>query len=607
MKSVPLLKFRNDVAFLAPEGIAVIKALPGLICPVIFIGDGRSGKSFLASHLLGDPNAFVSDDTAEPVTEGIDIVVAPVSSLLGGDGTAQEGEHVLVLDCEGGNNAIGAIRTLVNVFGIILGTTVVFVVAGMASEQALQNLGASLAARTLIRFHGKSSLRDQQLFFIVNRNHLKYDDSTLETMLAPRKTKKKKQQTSDDAARNELRESIRDAFAQRYFIAVPVMGMPGSHEQIEAMQKQILSNRKALTISGTHVSGEQLCSILGLIVEDIKMTNEVSFGSINRLVVYDGFLEPVAIRLYQKVKEGLPRLHDYDPDLGKYDPRQDAMDKFEDEVSHIAFKGLVDEARTLLREHIDRCWTEVERANDALGDQVEGVSHEYRDVQVDRSQAAIGGRGLLKLVVVDKVQCRVETRAVVHRRRGGDPDCSPWSDTGTRKEFIEQSAFEALDDLPVITAKLKKQSPHVMRTMLKSFGMSSQPRLCMVKDGHFLWWDPDDKEASHAEAKGCINFLVHGAEVVADPSSETSFTIRPATSWASPHSFSGGQHRQFHFDAEECEVHRDRWVEAIARHIDFGKLASEQLGRKSVIHQVGVFRPSLSYVGLQDVSAAMYL
>merc|ERR1719277_1249009 len=91
--------------------------------------------------------------------------------------------HMLVLDCEGGNNAMAAIRTLVNVFGIVMGIEVVFVAGGSFSEAALQNLGASLAARSLIRLDSASSLPDQRLIFVVNKTTLNYDQDTLEKTL----------------------------------------------------------------------------------------------------------------------------------------------------------------------------------------------------------------------------------------------------------------------------------------------------------------------------------------------------------------------------------------------------------------------------------------
>ena len=66
-------------------------------------------------------DAFVSSDSAESVTEGIDAVAVPVARLavvspISGEQTAgipcQEGETLLILDCEGGNNAMAPRREM---------------------------------------------------------------------------------------------------------------------------------------------------------------------------------------------------------------------------------------------------------------------------------------------------------------------------------------------------------------------------------------------------------------------------------------------------------------------------------------------------------------
>ncbi|CAK0897618.1 unnamed protein product [Prorocentrum cordatum] len=119
---------------------------------------------------------------------GIDVVAVPVAELLQACGLpgvedVPPGEHLIVLDCEGGNNAMANIRSLVNVFGIVVGTEVVFVANSMASEQALQNLGATLAARSMIRLDGAAALTEQHLVFAVNKNTLKYQGSALEKIL----------------------------------------------------------------------------------------------------------------------------------------------------------------------------------------------------------------------------------------------------------------------------------------------------------------------------------------------------------------------------------------------------------------------------------------
>ncbi|CAE8721039.1 unnamed protein product, partial [Polarella glacialis] len=122
--SVPLLKFRDPdgTPFLCEEGLAVIERLPGPVCPIAFVGDGRSGKSFLASRIAGE-GTFKDDDSDVAVTEGIDVVA--FSSHPG---------HILIFDCEGGNNALSKSHSIVTVVGALLATALVFVTDGKASE-----------------------------------------------------------------------------------------------------------------------------------------------------------------------------------------------------------------------------------------------------------------------------------------------------------------------------------------------------------------------------------------------------------------------------------------------------------------------------------------
>merc|ERR1712050_731859 len=93
LRSLPLLKFEGERPLLCEDGLKAIAALPGPVCPIAFVGDGRSGKSFLASKVVGVDNAFETDDSDVAVTEGIDVAII----------TSHPG-HMVIFDCEGGNN-----------------------------------------------------------------------------------------------------------------------------------------------------------------------------------------------------------------------------------------------------------------------------------------------------------------------------------------------------------------------------------------------------------------------------------------------------------------------------------------------------------------------
>lgn len=616
MESRPLLKFREEKAFLAPEGLALVKSLRGPICPIIIIGDGRGGKSYLASRVLDNANAFASSDSAEPVTEGIDIVVEPVASLLKGCGgagadvpAAQWDEHLLILDCEGGNNAMAAIRTLVNVFGILLATQVIFVSSGFASEQALHNLVAALAARSLVRLDQKSHLPTQRLCFVVNKNTLRYDSNALESIL---------NQKFEDATRQELRDTVKAAFPQRSFLAVPMMGMPDFEDAVQKVRRQVLATREPLRIGGELVGGVQLSGLMELVVEEVSKTNEVSFPSMNRFVIFDGFLMPNVKRLVQELRDGLPTLEDYDPELGANDPRPGCLAAFDAEVSHVAHKELIAEARALLQEQVDAGWEKLASANDLFGEQVKEIVEETKEVFHGREEGPLGGQGLLKNMVVSKMSYRLDSRSLIQRKKGGVPECSEWKQTVNVVVRFEEAVFNDMwRELPVLRGTVGKKSPNILRALV---GKSrSQERTVILKDGHFIWWDTAETSGGYGgvppagqtptpssgggqqlgAAKGCINFLMHRAHVKADSSCSSSFTICPRDprGWSRTTSFSGDQMREFQFEAMGGDISRDAWVAAIQKHIAFGEAVENQVGSEKVASQVGIYKPTCDQVG----------
>lgn len=585
-KACPLLKFdENEKGYLVPQGIEKIKSIPpgGIVHPVIFLGDGRGGKSYMASRLAGDEDSFVSSDTAEPVTEGIDIVVRPVAPLLKECGlpASDKDEYLLILDCEGGNNAMAAIRTLVNVFGIVIGTQCIFLCSGMASEAALQMLSASLAAVSLIKLDPGSKLNNRRLHFVVNKNTLKYKDDDLEKMLNLKE---------GGAERVEVRESILNGFADREFHCVPMMGMPTFEEKVIAMRKSVLTNRTPFVMDGISVNGPALIGLLELVTAEIRKSDEVSFPSMHRFVIVDGFLTPLCDRLTADFKEKMPELTDYEAKLDSKNPKDAIMKEFADAVSHIGQKALIEESKVKLVDNIDSLWGNVVKINDAFGDQVLGdVETEMREIVAQSNKGPIGGRGLLRSVEVTMQKMKNESRAIIRKKRGGSPERGPWQDTGTLTTRIQESAFETYGTLPVIRGFLGKKSPNILRKLVAG----KQERDCVLKDGHFLWWS---EKTAKGEASGCVNFLVNKAKVCVDPDVPSCFIIKPAdaSGWTDLSSFSGGAQRLIEFDAADCKISVDAWIAAIEQHIKFGTLAMEQLGKDKIAAQVGSEKPTLA-------------
>jgi len=458
----------------------------------------------------------------------------------------------------------------------------------MASEQALQNLGATLAVRSMIRLDGAGALTEQHLVFAVNKNTLKYQGSALEKIL---------NQQHSDTARRELRETIGAHFPERRFFAVPLIGMPSFEQTVKELRAEVLKNRRPLTISGEPIDGPKLSGLLELIVQEIRKTNEVSFPSMSRFIIYDSFLRPLAEEIVAGSKGKIPVLEDYDSDLSRLAPHPDALSKFEKETGHLRHAELINEARELLQKELDILWSEAVRKNELIGEQVVEIKDETRENVLSQIKVAIGGRGLLKRTLVTKKTLTVETRAAVYKKKGGEPEISDWKDSGGTRERLLEGCFEPLwhDRLPVLKGSIQKQSPNFLRSLIDK---RKQSRVCVLRDGHFMWWDEAEIEKK-GEAKGCISFIVQRAEVFAgtDPNI---FGIRPqkGKQWnqTEEKAFTGKPNREFLFDAEGGEITRDQWVEAIEVHIAFGDGIDAEIGEERGRALVKTCKPTLKDV-----------
>ncbi|CAE7363627.1 rha-1 [Symbiodinium natans] len=520
--------------------------------------------------------------------------LSDLSGLVG----HEDDESLLILDCEGGNNAMAAIRTLVNVFGLLLGSQVVFVANGMATEQALQTLGMSLAARSLLRLES-CKLPEQELVFVVNKNTLRYEGSALEKIL-------EQKFQPDDPGRQELRDTVRECFPHRSFFTVPLMGMPAFDESLRALRSHLVSHRKPLEMGGIFVNGRHLAGVMELVVAEVQKSQQVNVPSMNRYVIYEGFLVPLTQDLSDLAQSQLPELSDYDPALEERNPIEATLRRFDEACSHLSTATSVEalkvEARQLLSSKLWDVWRWLEAKNEVLGNEIRDSVQETREVEISSAKSLVGGAGLLSEVVVTKQLFREEGRTVLYRKKGGHPECLPWKSLGTTVTRTKEFAFDSLPALPKLRGSLLKTSPNTLRAMLRLLRVDQQPRLCVLQDGHFMWFEDASKAAQAGDqAKGCINFLVHRAQI--RQHSDTAFVIFPAEphGWREPSSFTGDSQRSFSFDA--CDVHTcTQWIEAVAEHIRFGNLAAEQLGAALGWH-VKVQKPMWSQLqpdGLND-------
>jgi hypothetical protein len=119
-KSVTLLARDTDGSLsLDPRGVRWLRDQKGPI--VVFMGDQRTGKSFLASNVVNREGAFISSD-GKPTSMGI---------------TATHGQHCTVLDLEGADDrhASEILPMMIPAFGVA--SSIVFCVAGQQGRNRL--------------------------------------------------------------------------------------------------------------------------------------------------------------------------------------------------------------------------------------------------------------------------------------------------------------------------------------------------------------------------------------------------------------------------------------------------------------------------------------
>lgn len=346
-------------------------------------------------------------------------------------------------------------------------------------------------------------------------------------------------------------------------------------------------------MGGARVDGEKLAGLLELVASEIQHTKEVSFPSMHRHVIYDGFLLPAVRRLLDEA--AFPRLDDYDGMLASKDPRNAIRKRYDEETAHVTTSKLVDEAKMLLIEKLSTQWQHLVDLNEVYGDQIQETIEETREVELRKESSSVNGIGLLSRVLVNRSILRVESRHATHRKRGGTPEFTVWVDTNTLKTVFVENAFEDLGSLPVLRGTLFERS-RIIRKILTAGTDRQQQRSVVLKDCHLVWWE--NKQGQDLAAKGCLNLVVQHAIVEKLPNSQHCFVIKPAQSagWVDCSSFSGDKRRPFVFDAEHCEVSRDVWVSSLSSHINLGRRILDQIGMERAVSEIGIDRPTLSQV-----------
>lgn len=364
---LPLLKFDADLEkpHLCDAGLHALSALPPPVSVVTILGDGRCGKSTLASRLIHDDKVvFPVGKTGSAVTDGIDMCIVPRSGTSEGS--------LVILDCEGGNNPTGQIHGAVDLVAMLASTITVQVVWGQMSEAQLLQIGQGIADRDRLLL-GQSSidqrLPEHQLLLVVNGCHLEYSPDHVNKALM-------EVHTGSASARNELRSNIKRAFEEIHFLTVPFDKDISYKTHLEKVRRSVADNCTPSALSGVRLSGAQIAEMLKSTVSELRKGGSVPVPSVFRHVIFDHLLKPLLNKLLDSFKASLPDLRDGEYRQMMPDGRHETLHTFDTETKTLRHSELVAEAREDLRKRADVAWQRVMDQNSAIGEQDRDVSTE---------------------------------------------------------------------------------------------------------------------------------------------------------------------------------------------------------------------------------------
>mmetsp|Transcript_6700 Transcript_6700/g.18379 ORF Transcript_6700/g.18379 Transcript_6700/m.18379 type:complete len:912 (-) Transcript_6700:149-2884(-) len=265
--------------------------LKGPFYSIVCAGEGRSGKSSLLSLIAGAPSLFPSSDSAHAVTEGLDLAVIRVRDA-----------YVLLVDAEGGDNALAEFHAVVNVMGLLLGQVLIWVTGGTIGETAISLLGQMIASAALVKFHGGQ--QKSSLVFVANKCTLRLTDSDFEESLAT---------LGDESSRAHARNAIQDRFPQtnRRFFRLPLLQDSTFGEEFASLLDGLggfLTGISPLSLDVLQLDGHGVASLLRMIFDNVRDVGNVDMPSVVESVILDGYLIPEAKRFLNDFADQLPRV-----------------------------------------------------------------------------------------------------------------------------------------------------------------------------------------------------------------------------------------------------------------------------------------------------------
>lgn len=212
------------------------------------------------------------------VTEGIDCAVLP-----------SHPGHIVLLDCEGGNNAMSKSHSIVTAVGALISTALVFVTDGKASEAAVEALAHMLEERKMIKFDGTGSLHAQTLLFVVNQVRLRYSDDALERILV----------ADQDETGKEIRDLISSVYSEprRKFFTLPSNSKADFEDRWRKLHEAIRESAVPLKMGRLWMTGAQMGTMLEKIEELLRKHGKVSLPMLHRHVILDSWLKPTVAQV----------------------------------------------------------------------------------------------------------------------------------------------------------------------------------------------------------------------------------------------------------------------------------------------------------------------
>lgn len=428
-----LLSFRGGRAQLEPAGLAMIEAAPGPVRPIVIVGDGRSGKSTIASAVanwLGyRGTSFRTGNSCTPVTDGIDVLALRVQGYPG---------SFLLFDCEGTTNPVGAVREEVSLFGYLLAGagTVMYLTDDYWREPQTQCLARIAASRQLLHGGPVGAMPKPRLILVCNMTRPCMDQQREQELLS---------QELVGGARGQERTAILAAFQTGIRMAhVPMMKEPGYAGALQGLC-QAAQSTSPTTLGGLEVDGQQLKDLIIACHKQLMVEGKHVIDVPDLLTASaQAFLGPLVQQLCTEQESyfAKPDFHTYQRNFHLYDPTPSLLQAYNEKTARLQHP-LRQTYREALASYLEERSARQEQTNTELGQQVETMGTESREECVSSYSKKVGRRrrsgiegffgGRSDVYATVKVYRQLTRTTMV--RKNGETSYSDWVEVGRHERF----------------------------------------------------------------------------------------------------------------------------------------------------------------------------